>query len=148
MEPVKGLRIRTMKDSDLAPIVEIDKKVAGKDRISSWPQAVSTHFKTYSPPLSFVAEMDNRIIGFIIGIVLGAEYDLPLSGWINIMGVDPEYQGRGVGRMLLKSFVEGCHQRGMKARVLVRQKDERLKKFLAPLGFHQGDVVDFVRGFD
>ena len=148
MKPVKGLRIRTMKDSDLAPIMEIDKKVVGKDRISSWPQAVSSHFRTYYPSLSFVAETDDRVIGFIIGIILGAEYDLPLSGWVNIMGVDPEYQGRGVGRMLLRSFIEGCHQRGMKARVVVRQKDERLKKFLASLGFQQGDVVDFVKGFD
>jgi ribosomal protein S18 acetylase RimI-like enzyme len=148
MKPAKEPKIRTMTDSDLAPVVEIDKRITGKDRISSWPQKVSTHFRTYYPPLSFVAEMDNKVVGFIIGGIMGAEYALPLSGWIAIMGVDPEYQRQGVGKMLLSSFVKECHQRGIKARAMVRKEDERLKKLLTSLGFQQGDLVDFVKGFD
>ena len=148
MEPVEGLRIRTMTDNDMAAMVEIDKKITGKDRMSSWPQKVSSHKNTYYPPLSFIAEVDNRVVGFIIGVIMGAEYALPLSGWINTIGVDPEYQGRGIGRVLTKSLVEACHQRGIKARLMVRQRDERLKKMLVSLGFKQGDLVDFVKGFD
>ena len=147
MEVVGGLTIRTMTDNDMAAIVEIDKKIVGKDRVTSWPQKASSHFKTHYPPLSFVAEVDERVVGFIIGVVMGAEYALPLSGWINIIGVDPEYEGRGVGGMLLDSFIRACHQRGIKARLMVRQKDERLKKLLLSLGFRQGDLVDFVKGF-
>jgi ribosomal protein S18 acetylase RimI-like enzyme len=131
----------------MAAIVEIDKKIVGKDRVTSWPQKASSHFRTYYPPLSFVAEVDKRVVGFIIGVVMGAEYALPLSGWINIIGVDPEYEGRGVGGMLLDAFVEACQRRGIKARLMVRQKDERLKKMLLSLGFQQGDLVDFVKGF-
>jgi len=147
MEPVKGLSLRTMTDNDLAAIVEIDKKIVGKDRMVSWPQKASSHFKTYYPPLSFVAEVDDRVVGFIIGVIMGAEYGLPLSGWINIIGIDPEYQGRGLASMLLKSFVEACHRRGIKARLMVHQKDGSLKKVLGSLGFQQGDLVDFVKGF-
>jgi len=147
MEPVEGLRIRTMTDKDMAAMVEVDKKIVGKDRIASWPQKVSSHSKTYYPPLSFVAEVDDTVLGFIIGVIMGAEYGLPLSGWINIIGVDPEYQGRGLGTILLRSFIEACHRRGIKARLMVRQKDERLKKLLLSLGFQQGDLVDFVKGF-
>jgi ribosomal protein S18 acetylase RimI-like enzyme len=147
MEVVEGLTIRNMTDNDMAAIVEIDKKIVGKDRVTSWPQKVSSHFKTYYPPLSFVAEADRRVVGFIIGVVMGAEYALPLSGWINIIGVDPKYEGRGVGGVLLESFIRACQQRGIKARLMVRQKDERLKKMLLSLGFQQGDLVDFVKGF-
>lgn len=147
MEVIEGLIIRNLTDNDMAAIVEIDKKIVGKDRVPSWPQKASSHFKTYYPPLSFVAEVDKRVVGFIIGVVMGAEYALPLSGWINIIGVDPEYEGRGVGRMLLNASIRACHQRGIKARLMVRQKDERLKKMLLSLGFQQGDLVDFVKGF-
>ena len=147
MEPIQGLRIREMTDIDMAAMIEIDKKITGKDRISSWPQKVSSHFKTYYPPLSFVAEIEGRVVGFIIGVVMGAEYSLPLSGWINIIGVDPSYQGKGIGKMLAKSFTEACHKRGIKARLMVRQSDERLKKMLLSLGFEQGELVDFVKGF-
>ena len=148
MDSISGLRIRTMTDDDMAPLVEIDKKLAVEDRISSWPQKVSTHFKNYYPPLSFVAEVDSKVVGFIIGGIMGAEYALPLSGWINIMGVDLEYQRRGIGGMLLNSFIRECHQRGIKARIMVRRGDERLKKLVLSLGFKQGDLMDFVRGFE
>jgi len=70
-----------------------------------------------------------------------------LSGWINIIGDDSEYQGHGVARMLTNSFIQACRRRGIKARLMVRQKDEDLKKVLVSLGFKQGDLVDFVRGF-
>lgn len=147
MEPLEGVRIRPMTDRDMPALVAIDQKITGKDRMTSWPQKVSSHFNTYYPPLCFVAEADSGVVGFIIGGVMGAEYGLPLSGWINIIGVDPEYQGRGIGRMLTRSFIEACHRRGIKARLMVRQKDERLKRMLASLGFQQGDLVDFVKGF-
>jgi ribosomal protein S18 acetylase RimI-like enzyme len=147
MDPVEGLKIREMTDSDIAALIQIDKKITGKERVSSWPQKVSSHFKTYYPPLSLVAEMEGKVVGFIIGVIMGAEYSLPLSGWINIIGVDQQYQGRGIGRMLTNSFIEACHRRGIKARLMVRQSDESLKKMLSSLGFQQGDLVDFVRGF-
>jgi len=147
MDPVEGLKIREMTDSDIAVLIQIDKKITGKERVSSWPQKVSSHFKTYYPPLSLVAEVEGKVVGFIIGVIMGAEYSLPLSGWINIIGVDPQYQGRGIGRMLTNSFIEACHRRGIKARLMVRQSDETLKKMLSSLGFQQGDLVDFVKGF-
>jgi ribosomal protein S18 acetylase RimI-like enzyme len=147
VESVEGLTVRAMTDGDMAAMVEIDKRIVGKERVVSWPQKVSSHFKTHYPPLSFVAELDGRVVGFIMGVIMGAEYALPLSGWINIIGVDPDYQRRGVASMLLNSFIEACHQRGIKCRLMVRQKDERLKRLLLSRGFQQGDLVDFVKGF-
>ena len=147
MDSTEGINIREMTEKDLAALVRIDKLITGRDRASSWPQKVSSHFATYYPPLSFVAESEGRVIGFIIGVIMGAEYSLPLSGWINIIGVHPDYQGRGVGRMLTRAFIDECHHRGIKARLMVRRTDERLKNMLLSLGFQQGDLVDFVKGF-
>jgi len=113
MEPIQGLRIREMTDIDMAAMIEIDKKITGKDRISSWPQKVSSHFKTYYPPLSFVGEVEGRVVGFIIGVVMGAEYSLPLSGWINIIGVDPlsgEGHRQDAGEILHRSMPQKGNQ--------------------------------------
>jgi len=147
MALIEGVSIREMTEKDLAALVQIDKRITGRDRASSWPQKVSSHFATYYPPLSFVAETDGKVVGFILGVIMGAEYSLPLSGWINIIGVHPDYQGRGVGRMLTQAFIDGCRHRGIKTRLMVRQGDERLKKMLMSLGFEQGELVDFVKGF-
>jgi len=132
-----------MTKDDLAQIIEIDKKITGRERTSTWPQKVSSHFETYDLALCFVAEVEGRVRGFILGNIRGAEYGLPLGGWIDIMGIDPEYQGRGIGRMLADAFTEECRFRGIKARVMTRASDERLQKFMLRLGFKRGELINF-----
>lgn len=140
-----NIRIRRMEEDDFSSMVEIDKKITGKERVPSWPQKVSTHLKIYYPPLCFVAEVENEIIGFILGDMRGAEYGLPLSGWIDILGIDPEYQGQKLGQRLIEAFSEECHHIGIKSRVMVREHDERIQKFLSSVGFRRGELVELVK---
>ena len=139
----KGVNVRKLRAEDLSAIIELDKKVVGKDRASSWPQRVASHLKTYEPLLSHVAEADDKIIGFILADVRGAEYAVPLGGWLNIMGVDSAYQGQGIGRKLMEAFVTECHRSGVKARIMLQEGDESLLKFVRPLGFRRGQLIDF-----
>jgi ribosomal protein S18 acetylase RimI-like enzyme len=85
------------------------------------------------------------VVGFILGDIRGAEYALPLSGWIDIVGVDPDCQGQGIGHLLIEAFIQGCRSRGIKARAIVREGDAQLQGFLSQLGFHRGELVEFVR---
>lgn len=136
--------LRRMQEEDIPAILEIDRKVVGQDRTSTWPQQASSHFRTYYPPLSYVAEVDGAVVGFILGDIRGAEYALPLSGWIDIAGVDPAHQGRGIGHRLIDAFLQGCRSRGIKARAIVREGDAQLQGFLNEMGFHRGELVEFV----
>jgi len=147
MEQIEGLRIRQMTKNDWEGIVGIDAKITGKRRTPSWPQRVSSHTRTFSPSLSFVAEIDGKVVGFILADVRGAEYALPLAGWIDSVGVDPEYQGQGIGRKLIESSIEECHVHGIKARLMIKETDERLQNFLLSVGFRRGEYVEFVKGF-
>ena len=147
MEKTKGLNIRQMTEDDWESISEIDSKITGKDRTPSWPQKASSHLRTFSPSLSFVAEIDDKVVGFILADIRGAEYALPLAGWIDSVGVDPEYQRQGIGRKLIETSIEECHLNGIKARLMVRKSDELLQKFLFSLGFEQGELIEFVKGF-
>ena len=134
-----------MQEEDIPAILEIDQKVVGKDRTPTWPQRASSHFRTYYPPLSYVALVGGRVVGFILGDIRGAEYALPLSGWIDIMGVDPAYQSQGIGHRLIDTFFQGCRSRGLKARAIVRDGDTRLLHFLNQMSFRRGELVEFVR---
>ena len=147
MEQINGLNIRAMVKNDWESILEIDSKITGKDRTSSWPQRASSHLKTYSPSLSFVAELEGRVVGFILVDIRGAEYALPLGGWIDSVAVDPEYHGQGIGRKLMNSCIEECHVEGLKVRLMIKESDELLKRFILPLGFKRGEFVEFVKGF-
>jgi len=145
---IEEVKIRNLREEDIGAIIELDSRITGRERTPAWPQRASSHLRVHYPPLCFVAEHGGRVVGFILGDIRGAEYALPLSGWIDIMGVDPEYRGKGLGRRLLQSFVEACHRRGIKARALISGNDTRLRQFLTSLGFKQGELVEFVKGFD
>ena len=68
--------IRTMVPSDLERIVEIDIKVLGKPRPEYWEMKLELMEKR-SQIASLVAELDGKIIGFIIGDVSRWEYGVP-----------------------------------------------------------------------
>ena len=141
----KAIKVRKMTPEDFSAIIEVDKKVVGKERASTWPQRVTSHLQTYYAPLCHVAEVEDKIVGFIIGDMRGAEYALPLSGWIVIAGVDPDYQRSGIGRMLLEAFAEECRRNGIKTRVMVREDDEGIMKFMHSMQFRRGKLIDLER---
>ena len=144
MEPVQGLKIRGMTERDFAGIDDVDKRITGREWAGAGGRRASSHFWGYYPPLSFVAEFEGRIVGFIIGSMGGPEYSLPVSGWVTIVGVDPDYQGRGIGKALLKAFVDICDTSRIPSRLII-PRNEHFEKMLLALGFEQGLLVDYVR---
>lgn len=145
MEPtIDGMVIRGMTERDFPGIDDCDKKITGRGWAGVASRRASSHFWTYYPPLSFVAEIDHNIIGFIIGSMGGPEYSLPVSGWVTALGVDPAYAGRGVSVALLKAFIQVCDVSRIPARVMLA-RNERFEELLLGLGFEHGDLIDWVR---
>jgi len=139
----EAIIVRKLTKDDIDAVLEVDRVIVGKERVPSWPQKAASHLETYYPPLCHVAEAGGKVVGFILGDVRGAEYGLPLSGWVDMVGVHPEYQRRGLGRMLAEAFVRECHRRGLKTRAIIREDDERVQKYLLSLGFRKGPLVQF-----
>lgn len=145
MKNTGSMKIREMRPDDVRHILELDRRIIGKERVLSWPQKVDRYLEMYFPPLCFVAEAEDKIVAFILGDVRGWEYALQAAGWVDIMGVDPGYQGKGIGRKLLETFVHECHRRNMKTHIIVRRGDQHLQGFLASAGFTEGQLIDFER---
>ncbi|MBA7695938.1 hypothetical protein ES703_104579 [subsurface metagenome] len=62
-----GAAIRRMDEGDLSGVNQISHLLFGKERVSTWPQAVETHWKEHPPTLNFVAEQDGQVVGFLLG---------------------------------------------------------------------------------
>ena len=58
----------------------------------------------------FVAVTDDRPVGFV-AVALNAFHER--MGWIEIIGVDPDYQRRGVGSRLTEAALEHMRSHGM-----------------------------------
>ncbi len=139
------VKIRRMAEADLERIKAIDRALVGPDRVLSWPLRVEAHWWVYRPMLNFVAEVDGEVVGFLLGDIRGAEYGTDVSGWIDMMGVAPDHQGKGIGERLVEAFCQACQDNGVTARVVVREDDERLIGFWTSVDFHRGNLVSYER---
>jgi len=135
--------IRTMALSDLDRIVEIDIKVLGKQRPEYWEMKLDLVEKR-AQLASLVAELDNKVIGFIIGGVSKWEYGMPENiGWIDTIGVDPVYQRKGIAKMLFVEMTNNLKKLGIDTIItFVTRRDPMLLNFFNSLGFQKGDMIN------
>ncbi len=143
MEFLSGVNIRPMTVGDMDAIVEIDRRVIGKSRPDYWKKVVPEN--PQYPFSSLVAEFEGKVIGFVVGEVSGWEFGVPDTiGWLSIIGVDPDYQHKGVARRLSLEFVKNLKGIGVSViYTLVNWNDWDLLKFFHEMGFTRGgDMIN------
>ena len=135
--------IRIIKEEDLDGIIEIDNKVLGERRPEYWEKKVEMAGKK-SPLPSLVAELEGNIVGFIFGEASGWEYGVPENiGWIDTIGVDPAYQKKGIGGLLMKELLNYMKKVGVDTvYTLVNWRDWELLRFFNAIGFTRGDMIN------
>jgi ribosomal protein S18 acetylase RimI-like enzyme len=139
MEPVK-LRMLTLKDVDT--ITEIDGSLLGTDRRSYWETRLEKA-ETFGVP-SLAAEIDGKVVGFILGSTSGWEYGVPENvAWIDIIGVRKECQRKGIARLLFKEMFSMFKKVGVDTvYIFVNWKNGELLQFCHKMGFKRGDMIN------
>jgi ribosomal protein S18 acetylase RimI-like enzyme len=141
------IKIRRMVDEDMPKVKVIDRSLSGSQRSISWQVEAEAEAEVYRPALSFVAELDGVVVGFLLGDIRGVEYGKDVKGWIDMMGVHPKYQHLGIGRRLVGTFCDVCDRNKVDVEVLLREGDEPLKRFFTSMNFRRGDMVNFMRKY-
>jgi ribosomal protein S18 acetylase RimI-like enzyme len=136
------LRIRSLSELDIARIVAIDERLSGVYRPDVWERRVMYYLRR-DPDASQVAEMNGKVVGFMLSDIRGGEFGLEdTSGWIERFGVDPDFQGRSIGRRLFEAVVEHLKQEGATTvRTLVEKSDSELATFLRAVGFKDAPLT-------
>lgn len=137
------ITVRALEPDDLAAVIAIDERMTGDRRAEYWAKRLE--LSTLRPPwMSLVAEVDNRVVGFLFGWVSGWEFGIPgEAGWIDMIGVDPPYRGQRVGAALVERFVAAAESlRGIKkVFTLVHPEQAGIPEFFGALGFQRGKMV-------
>jgi ribosomal protein S18 acetylase RimI-like enzyme len=141
------IKIRRMVDEDIPTVKVIDRSLSGPQRAISWQVEADVEAEVYHPALSFIAELNGVAVGFLLGDIRGVQYGKDMKGWIDMVGVYPNYQNVGVGRRLVQAFCDVCERDRVDVQVLLREDDERLKKFFSTLGFSRGNMANFVKEY-
>jgi ribosomal protein S18 acetylase RimI-like enzyme len=136
------VRIRPLSELDISRIVAIDERLTGIYRPDVWERRVGYYIRRDADACP-VAEVDGMVVGFMFSDVRGGEFGLEeTSGWIERFGVDPDFQGRSIGRRLFDAVVEHMKGRGAAVlRTIVDQKDEELASFLRAVGFKNAPLT-------
>ena len=151
-------QIREMVETDLARVYAIDQLLFGKERTPTWPFSFESYWNVYRPEIRFVAELGDEIVGFAVGNIVEEEHNQSVTslrhtvsdfnkhrwiGWIDMIGINPAYQHRGIGRGLVDAFHAECKRRGAVMRSVARESDDRLKSFLEAMGFRKWDIATY-----
>jgi ribosomal protein S18 acetylase RimI-like enzyme len=148
--------IRFLGLDDLEDILRIQAKIVGEqqsentDRLASLNDTTVYHLQHGDPLMNLGAEIDNKLVGFVIGEVRRWEFGRSeMTGWILILGVDPEYQGMGVGRKLGSTLLEHFRKKNVrKIQTLVEWHDGDLISYFKSLGFSLLQMLPLEKEFD
>lgn len=135
--------VRPVEATDLDAIIAIDEKLTGQSRKEYWRLRLDIA-ALRAPWMSSIAETDGRVVGFVFGWVGESEFGIAgRTGWIDLIGVDPAYRGRGVGQALVARFVaSGQELRAIgKVATLIDLDQADVREFFTSLGFRHGPMV-------
>jgi len=142
-KPKGKIKVRPMEPEDIEGILAIDRKFAGGKRSVTYADPRGD-FMGGDVGLSCVAEVAGKTVGFVLGRLKDSPYGRSDIGWLQAIGVDPEYQHQGVGGKLVEAFIERCRSKGAKSvRTMVSWHDIPLLALLRTQGFSRGDVAEF-----
>jgi N-acetylglutamate synthase-like GNAT family acetyltransferase len=140
---VSNVNIRAMSAEDVEGILAIERKVTGSNRAATYAPVPDSCIGGEIDS-SVVAELDDQIVGFILGRIARSPTALLDVAWIELIGILPEYSRKGIGRKLVEAWKEHCRQKGIrKVHVMINWRDWLMLSFFESLGFSRGDLTDF-----
>ena len=139
--------VRAIEPSDLAAVLRIDEKLSSQTRKEYWSRRLE--MAALRPPwMSLVAETDGRIAGFLFGWVAESEFGMSQpTAWVDLIGVDPPYRGRGIAHALIDRFVRSAEQLRaiQKVATLIDLTQADVREFFLRQGFHHGPMIQMER---
>jgi ribosomal protein S18 acetylase RimI-like enzyme len=139
--------IRGMVEEDISAVMEINREIVEGGRALTYNDPSTDPTKTNEiggrMGLSQVAEIDEKVVGFILGRITTHPYFLEDTGTVITVGVSPKYQHKGIARSLVKSFKKECKNREVgNVSVLINREDKVLSAFYKSLGFLENNIVE------
>ena len=166
------IKVRPMTLEDLDTIFLIDQKIRELGKAITYANLTTEHIfaierKTsfQEKPISyaglitggvgkllehgFVAEVEGRVCGFILGRVAYVGEPATQVGSIIILGVHPDYWRRDIGTQLVDAICEKYCSKGIKTvHTRIDQRDKQLLGFFERMGFTVGHLIDYSKSIE
>jgi ribosomal protein S18 acetylase RimI-like enzyme len=141
------IRVRPMEPEDIDSVLAIDSKITGVRRAATYTDLIIGDLGKI-PDLSFVAEVNGEVQGFVLA--RRAYFGEPFTevGLIQILGVDPDHWRQGIATQMVNTLVETCQDKKLNAvRIMVDESDDQLQSLFQRVGFRRGKLIDYTKTF-
>lgn len=142
--PVPAVRVAPLARRHLDAVVRLDRVHTGRAKPRYWKQV----FREFLAPRSdrarvgLAAELDGRLVGFVLGEVRAFEFGSEPCGWILEIGVDPAFARTGIASALLHEACRRLRASGVATiRTMVRRNDVPVLTFFRTNRFAGGPYV-------
>lgn len=144
-QAAQEVEIRMLEDTDIGGITSLDEKIGGRYRPDVWESRIGYYLRR-DPEALVVAETEGKVVGFMLGEVRSGEFGLEEpTGWIEVLGVDPECRGQAIGRRMADQMLAHFRGRGVDTvRTMVDETMGGIAEFFDRLGFEPAPIRSFV----
>ncbi|MBN9461745.1 MAG: GNAT family N-acetyltransferase [Burkholderiales bacterium] len=144
------VQVRQVRRSDLDPVIEIDAIVTGLEKRTYWRSIFRRYGSGDRPERHFlVAEVEGRVVGFVIGEVRDWEFGEPPCGWVFAINVDPQSRLGGIATRMLQALSAGFRRSGVrKLRTILARDNTLILSFFRSQGMTTGPFIPLEMDLD
>ncbi len=136
------IKIRKLAIEDAEQISNIYSEITQKSAQIDFKRIIAQDARR-SEDACFVAELDGKIVGFMISYILNLGFGIEKSAWIATFGVRPEYMGQGIGEVMARKIFQFYKDEGVdNVYTSVRWDSTDLLSFFKTLGFDRSNFIN------
>ncbi len=143
-----NLLIRKLKKEDAEEISKIYHTITKTTDIDDFRKIVAKQAKR-DEDASFVAEINGKLIGYLISYTLIGGFGIAKSAWIANLGVNPKFMGQGIGEKMAEEIFKYYRNKGIKdIYTSVRWDSSDLLSFFKTLGFDRSNFINLKKNIE
>ena len=145
---MQNLIIRNLEVRDSDDIFRIQEAITKELSAIDYHKIVKEEVKKDNS-VNVVAELDGKVVGFIITYILYGGFGLEKSAWIGLFGVEPKYMGSGIGKRMAREVFDELMKMDIKnIFTSVKWDSVDLLSFFKSLGFDRCEFINLKKVID
>ncbi len=144
----EGVKVRPLQRKDIFPVLTMLHKMDWRGTLTE-RDLQEYCVKGQRPSLSFIAKVDDQIVGLLLGRF--ALWGVPVieMGIIHVLAVAPDYQRKHIASKLVNAVFDCCFAEGIsQVRTHINQRDWELATFTENMGFKPSGLVEYTKNIE